>query len=89
MVEARIIKVSFSITGEFEIHDHGDEYITFRNGEEMKRYDKKHSIKVIEKAIERDGIEHWDVNISTKSRDMVEDDFPPIKEKVGDNEKPF
>ena len=88
MAEPRVIKVSFSITGELEIRDFGDDYITFRNGDEMKRYDRKHAIKIIERNIERNGIEHYDVNIASKSRDMTEKDFPAIKEPVN-SEPPF
>ena len=30
-----------------------------------------------------------DIQMVTKARDMVESDFPPVKETVGDNEPPF
>ena len=31
MVDARVVKVTFAITGEIEIRDFGDDYVTFRN----------------------------------------------------------
>jgi len=91
MVEARDVKVNFSITGDFVIQDAGDDYINFRNKSEMKKFDRNSSIKVIEKLIERYGIEHFDVNIATRSRDVIqtEYEYTPVEETIGDDEKPF
>ena len=47
------------------------------------------AIKFITRLIEKNGIEHFDLQMVTKARDMVDSDFPPIKETVGDNEPPF
>ena len=51
MSDPRVIKVTFPITGEIEIFDHGDDYVTFRSQDEMKRYDKKHAKRIIERNI--------------------------------------
>ena len=53
MADTRVIKVTFAITGEIEIFDHGDDYVTFRSQDEMKRYDKKHAKRIIERNIKR------------------------------------
>lgn len=89
MSDAMVIKVNFSLGGELEIKDFGDDYVSFRNQDEMKRYHKKMAIKFITRLIEKNGIEHFDLQMVTKARDMVDSDFPPIKETVGDNEPPF
>ena len=46
-------------------------------------------IEFIERLIDQKGVEHFDLQMVTKARDMVESDFPPVKETVGDNEPPF
>lgn len=88
MSDPRVIKVTFAITGEIEIHDHGDDYISFRSQDEMKRYDEKHAKRIIERNITNRGLEAYEYRIQTKSRDMTDEDFPPIKE-VTSNEPPF
>ena len=88
MVDARVIKVTFSITGEIEIRDFGDDYVTFRNDGEMKRFDEKHAKSIIERKIKEKGLDAYEYRIQTKSRDMTEDDFPQMKEPVS-NEPPF
>lgn len=89
MSDPMVIKVNFSLGGELEIKDFGDDYVSFRNQDEMKRYHKKMAIKFIERLIDQKGVEHFDLQMVTKARDMVESDFPPVKETVGDNEPPF
>ena len=54
----------------------------------MKRYDKKHAKRIIERNIKNKGLEAYEYRIQTKSRDMTEKDFPQMKEPVS-NEPPF
>ena len=88
MSDPRVIKVTFAITGEIEIFDHGDDYVTFRNQDEMKRYDKKHAKRIIERNIKNKGLEAYEYRIQTKSRFMREDEFPQPVES-GADEPPF
>ena len=88
MSDPRVVKVTFAITGEIEIFDHGDNYVTFSSQDEMKRYDKKHAKRIIERNIKNKGLEAYEYRIQTKSRDMTEKDFPPMREPVS-NEPPF
>lgn len=89
MSDPRVVKVVFSVTGEFEIHDHGDDYVNFGSKDDMKSYDRKFAKTHIERKIKNKGLEAFEYAISTKSRDMTEDDFPKIKEENQNNEPPF
>jgi hypothetical protein len=88
MVDARVVKVTFAITGEIEIRDFGDDYITFRNDGEMKRFDEKHAKSIIERNIKEKGLDAYEHRIQTKSRFMREDEIPQPVES-GADEPPF
>ncbi len=89
MSEPRIVRVNFSITGEFEIADHGDDYVNFGSKEKMQTYDRKFAKTIIERKIKDKGLECFEYAISTKSREMTEDDFPKVKEENQIKESPF
>ena len=69
----RQIKINYSITGEVTINDLGDEYVQFKDKEQQDRYDRKHFISWFENRIKTKGLEHFDFNISMKSKDMDEE----------------
>ena len=86
---ARRVRITYSICGEVEFNDMGDEYVEFRDKEGQDRHDKAHFISWFKHRVNTKGLEDLDFNISIKSKDMDENDFPPVKETVGDNEPPF
>lgn len=70
----RRVKVTYSITGEVEMTDMGDEYVNFKDQDQQDRYDKQMFIKFIEGKMAAQGLEGFDYNISIKSRDLTDED---------------
>ena len=70
----RKVKITYSITGELEINDMGDEYVSFKDKDQQDRYDKQMFIKFIEGKMAAQGLEGFDYNISIKSRDLTDED---------------
>ena len=70
---ARRIRMTYSICGEVEINDMGDEYVSFRNKDEQDRHDKAHFISWFKNRVKTKGLEGLDFNISIKSKDMDEE----------------
>ena len=66
----RRIRMTYSICGEVEINDMGDEYVSFRNKDEQDRHDKAHFISWFKNRVKTKGLEGLDFNISIKSKDM-------------------
>ena len=70
---ARRIRMTYSICGEVEINDMGDEYVSFRNKDEQDRHDKAHFISWFKNRVKTKGLEGLDFNISIKSKDIDEE----------------
>ena len=90
----RKVKITYSITGELEINDMGDEYVSFKDKDQQDRYDSKHFIKWFENKIKTKGLEDMDYNIAIRSKDMDDDMWNEVtntkpKNNYEDEEKPF
>jgi len=90
----RRVRMNYSICGEVEINDMGDEYVEFRDKEGQDRHDKAFSISWFKNRVQTKGLEGLDFNISIKSIDMddemwneVTNTRPKNKDEV--EEKPF
>ena len=70
---ARRIRMTYSICGEVEINDMGDEYVSFKDKDQQDRYDKAHFISWFKNRVATKGLEGLDFNIYIKSKDMDEE----------------
>jgi len=89
---ARRVRITYSICGEVEFNDMGDEYVEFRDKEGQDRHDKAHFISWFKNRVNTKGIEDLDFNISIKSKDMDEEMWNQVtntEPKEGNNEPPF
>ena len=90
----RKVRMTYSICGELELNDMGDEYVIFENKEQQDRHDKAFFISWFKNRIQTKGIEDLDFNISIKSKDMDDEMWNEVtntkpRDPNEEEEKPF
>jgi len=90
----RKVKITYSITGEVEIRDMGDEYVSFDDKDQQDSHDTRHFIKWFQNKIKTRGLKDMDYNIVIRSKDMDDDMFNEVtntksRDNYKDGEKPF